>query len=140
MKSVILHAPAPASRRATPASIKDGLLRVISNIYTIRLRFQKVSHWAIVPSIANSVRDLIPEGCSHTLSGFSFVLAVVFWGGLMMWSLEYGDSLLFVGVDLELFSFFSMFRFEMVFVIPCPLLCLWMYYLVSLFSSTFLAF
>ena len=35
MKSVILHAPATTSRLATPAAIKDGLLRVISIIYAI---------------------------------------------------------------------------------------------------------
>ena len=36
MKSVILHAQATTSRLATPAAIKDGLLRVISIIYAIR--------------------------------------------------------------------------------------------------------
>ena len=36
MKSVILLAPATASRLAPPATIKDGLLWVISIIYAIR--------------------------------------------------------------------------------------------------------
>ena len=38
MKSVILHAPAPGSRLATPSAINNGLLRVISIIYAIRLQ------------------------------------------------------------------------------------------------------
>ena len=46
MKSVILHAPAPASRLATPAAIKDVLLRVISIIYAIRLR---IGNQSVVP-------------------------------------------------------------------------------------------
>ena len=66
----------------------------------INLLFHKVSHWVIVPSVANSVRDLVPEGCSHTLSGFPFVLAVEFLGGSVMWSMKCFDNLLFVGDNL----------------------------------------
>ena len=86
----------------------------------------------IVPSVANSIRDLGPSGCSLTSSGCLFVLLVAFSGSLVMWSLEYGDSLLFVGIVLELFSFFRMFCFEMLFVFPCPLLGLLVNYLVLL--------
>ena len=101
----------------------------------------------IVPSVANSIRDPGPLGCSPTRSGCSFVILVAFSGGSLMCSTEHVDSLLFVDVDLELFSFLIMFRFEMLFVFPFPLLGLLMGYLVSssllfvvlLFLSKFLA-
>ena len=92
----------------------------------INLLFNKVGNWVIVPFVANAIRDLGPKGYPLTRNGGLFVLAVAFSGGLVMWSAEYEDSLLFIGGDLELFFFFCMFRFEVLFVFPCPLLGLLM--------------
>ena len=50
MKSVILLAPATASRLVTPATIKDGLLWVISIIYAIR---RQIGLQSAVPGITS---------------------------------------------------------------------------------------
>ena len=48
----------------------------------INLLFRKVSHWVVMPSVADAVRDLGPKGSSLFLIGVSFVLVVLFSGGV----------------------------------------------------------
>ena len=81
----------------------------------INLLFHKVSHWVVMPSIADAVCDLDPKGSSLSLLRVSFVLVVLFSGGAMRWSVELLDSP-FVGYDLYLFLFHRKFCFKVLFV------------------------